>query len=92
MNIYVGNLSQQVNEEDLREAFGAFGKVKSVNIIKEKFSGISRGFGFVEMEVTTEAQTAMQELNGSQLKGNSINVNEARPKSDNRRSGGNNRW
>jgi RNA recognition motif-containing protein len=92
MNIYVGNLSQQANEEDLREAFGAFGNVKSVNIIKEKFSGVSRGFAFVEMEVTTEAQTAMQELNGSQLKGNSITVNEARPKSDNRRSRGNNPW
>lgn len=92
MNIYVGNLSQQANEEDLRQAFGAFGTVKSVNIIKEKLSGVSRGFGFVEMEVNAEAQAAMQELNGSNIKGNSINVNEARPKSDNRRSGGNNRW
>ena len=88
MNIYIGNLSQQANEEDLREAFGAFGNVKSVNIIKDKFTGVSRGFGFVEMENKTEAQAAMQELNGSEIKGNHIIVNEARPKSDNRRSGG----
>lgn len=88
MNLYVGNLSQQASEEDLREAFGAFGSVKSVNIIKDKFSGVSKGFGFVEMEAKTEAQEAMQELNGSELKGTHIIVNEARPKSDNRRGGG----
>jgi len=88
MNLYVGNLSQQANEEDLRQAFGAFGTVKSVNIIKDKFSGVSKGFGFVEMEAKAEAQEAMQELNGSELKGTHIIVNEARPKSDSRRSGG----
>lgn len=88
MNLYVGNLSQQVSDEDLREAFGAFGRVTSANIIKDKFSGVSKGFGFVEMEAKTEAQAAMQELNGSELKGTHIIVNEARPKSDNRRSGG----
>ena len=92
MNIYVGNLSQQANEEDLREAFGAFGKVTSVNIIKDKFSGVSRGFGFVEMEAKMEANAAMQELNGSELKGTRIIVNEARPKSDNRRNGGGRSW
>ncbi|MHC4690773.1 MAG: RNA recognition motif domain-containing protein [Planctomycetota bacterium] len=92
MNIYVGNLSQQVNEEDLREAFEAFGNVKSVNIIKDKFSGVSRGFGFLEIEAKSEAQAAIQELNGSELKGTHIIVNEARPKSDNRRSGGGGRW
>jgi RNA recognition motif-containing protein len=88
MNIYIGNLSQQVTEEDLREAFEAFGNVKSVNIIKDKFSGVSKGFGFVEIEAKSEAQAAIQELNGSDLKGTPIIVNEARPKSDNRRSGG----
>jgi RNA recognition motif-containing protein len=88
MNIYVGNLSQKVNEEDLREAFGAFGNVKTVNLITDKFSGANKGFGFVEMEAKAEAQAAMQELNGSELKGTRIVVNEARPKSDNRRSGG----
>lgn len=88
MKIYVGNLSKQATEEDLKEAFGAFGTVQSVNIIKDKFTGVSKGFGFVEMEAKTEAQAAMQELNGSELKGNHIIVNEARPKTDNRRSGG----
>jgi len=88
MNLYVGNLSQQASEEDLREAFKAFGNVTSVNIIKDKFSGVSKGFGFVEMEAKAEAQEAMQELNGSELKGTHIIVNEARPKSDNRRGGG----
>jgi RNA recognition motif-containing protein len=92
MNIYVGNLSQQATEEDLREAFGTFGNVKSVNIIKDKFSGVSKGFGFVEMEAKTEANAAMQELNGSELKGTRIIVNEARPKSDNRRGGGGRSW
>ncbi len=92
MNIYCGNLSQQANEEDLRKAFEAFGSVKSVNIIKDKFSGTSKGFGFVEIEVKTEAQAAIQELNGSELKGTRMIVNEARPKSDNRRSGGGRGW
>jgi RNA recognition motif-containing protein len=88
MNIYVGNLSQQANEEDLRKAFEAFGSVKSVNVIKDKFSGVSKGFAFVEIEAKSEAQAAIQELNGTDLKGTNIIVNEARPKSDSRRSGG----
>lgn len=92
MNIYIGNLSRQVTEEDLREAFGAFGTVKSVNIIKDKFTGVSKGFGFVEIEAKSEAQAAIQELNGRELKGTNIVVNEARPKSDSRRSGGGGRW
>ncbi len=92
MNIYIGNLSQQVNEDDLREAFEAFGNVQSVNIIKDKFSGVSKGFGFVEIEAKAEAQAAIQELNGRDLKGKNIIVNEARPKSDNRRKGGSKRW
>jgi RNA recognition motif-containing protein len=86
MNIYIGNLSQQAGEEDLREAFEKFGSVNSVNIIKDKFSGTSKGFGFVEIESNTEAQEAIQELNGSELKGTKIIVNEARPKSDNRKN------
>jgi len=92
MNIYIGNLSQQVNEDELREAFEAFGNVQSVNIIKDKFSGVSKGFGFVEIEAKAEAQAAIEELNGTDLKGKNIIVNEARPKSDNRRRGGGGRW
>jgi len=92
MNIYIGNLSPQANDEDLRKAFEAFGSVKSVNIIKDKYSGASKGFGFVEIESKSEAQAAIQELNGSELKGNKIIVNEARPKSDSRRNGGGRRW
>ncbi len=64
MNIYVGNLSREVTEEDLREAFEAFGKVTSVTVIKDKFSGESRGFGFVEMPAKAEAQSAMTGLEG----------------------------
>ncbi len=88
VNIYVGNLSRDVNEEDLQEAFGAFGQVASVNIIKDKFSGESRGFGFVEMPEKAEAQAAIADLNGKDLKGQTLNVNEARPRSEGRRDRG----
>ncbi len=88
MNIYVGNLSHDVTEEDLRQAFEAFGQVESVNIIKDKFSGEPRGFGFVEMPSRNEAQTAIKEADGIELKGRVIRVNEARPKTANRRGGG----
>jgi RNA recognition motif-containing protein len=88
MNIYVGNLSSDISEEDLRQAFEAFGQIASVNIIKDKFSSESRGFGFVEMPSKNEAQAAIDGLNGKDLKGQSLNVNEARPRSDNRRSAG----
>ncbi len=88
MNIYVGNLSRQVTEEDLREAFEAFGQVATVTIIKDKFSGESRGFGFVEMPTKDEAQSAITGLNGKELKGRTLNVNEARPRSEGRRGGG----
>lgn len=88
MNIYVGNLSRDVTEDDLKEAFEAFGQLASVNVIKDKFSGEHRGFGFVEMPSKNEAQSAIDGLNGKDLKGQSLNVNEARPRSDNRRSGG----
>jgi RNA recognition motif-containing protein len=76
MNIYVGGLSYDATEADLREAFEAFGAVSSVNIIKDQFSGQSRGFGFVEMPITG--------LNGKELRGRTLNVNEARPRTDTR--------
>lgn len=88
MNIYVGNLSRDVTDEDLRQAFEAFGEVSSINIIKDRFSGESRGFGFVEMPSKTEAEAAIEAMNEQDLKGRAINVNEAKPKADNRRSGG----
>jgi len=82
MNIYVGNLSRQTTEDDLRQAFEALGQVESANIIKDKFSGESRGFGFVEMPSKDEAQKAIEEMNGKDLMGRAVNVNEARPKTD----------
>ena len=88
MNIYIGNLSHEVTEEDLRQAFEAFGQVASVSIIKDKFSGESRGFGFVEMPAKAEAQSAITDLNGKELKGQTLNINEARPRSEGRRGGG----
>ena len=88
MNIYVGNLSREVTEEDLRQAFEAFGQVTSAKIITDKFSGESRGFGFVEMPTKAEAQSAIDGLNGKELKGQTLNVNEARPRSEGRRGGG----
>jgi len=88
MNIYVGNLSQEVTEDDLREAFEVFGQITSVKIITDRFTGESRGFGFIEMPERIEAKSAMDNLNGSQLKGKAIVVNEARSRTDKRRSGG----
>jgi RNA recognition motif-containing protein len=93
MNIYVGNLAREVTDEDLREAFEAFGQVNSATVIKDRFSGESRGFGFVEIPSKNEAQTAItemngkDEMNGKELKGRTINVNEARPRT-NRGGGG----
>jgi len=84
MNIYVGGLSYEATEADLREAFEAFGTVASVNIIKDQFSGQSRGFGFVEMPTASEAQAAISGLNGQELRGRTLNVNEARPRTDSR--------
>ena len=88
MNIYVGNLSYSVTEDDLRQAFEAFGQVASVSIIKDKFSNQSKGFGFVEMPSQEEAQAAISGMNGKELKGRAMNVNEARPRTDDRRGGG----
>ena len=86
MNIYVGNLSHETTDDDLRQAFEAFGQVESATVIKDRFSGESRGFGFVEMPSKTEAETAITEMNGKDLKGRAVSVNEARPKAP--RSGG----
>jgi len=88
MNIYVGNLSYTVTEEELQNAFQAFGQVASVSIIRDKFSNQSKGFGFVEMPVDEEARAAIEGMNGKDLKGRAVNVNEARPRTDDRRSGG----
>ena len=88
MNIYVGNLSYEVSEEELRKAFEAFGEIDSVNIIKDRISGQSKGFGFVEMPSKAEALSAINGLNGKELKGKTLNVNEARPRTESRRGGG----
>ncbi|KPL13999.1 RNA-binding protein [candidate division WOR_3 bacterium SM1_77] len=84
MNIYVGNLPHEATDGDVQKAFEAFGKVSSVNIIKDKFSGQSRGFGFVEMPNKDEAEAAIAGLNGTEMMGRALNVNEARPKTDRR--------
>ena len=84
MNIYVGNLSSDVKEEDLTTLFSEHGQVKEVKIIRDMFSQESRGFGFIEMPGNTEAQKAIDELNTHELKGKKLVVNEARP----RREGG----
>ena len=88
MNIYVGNLSFDATEDDLRSAFEAFGKVDTVNIIKDRDSGRPKGFAFVEMVSAEEARQAIEALNGKDLMGRSLNVNEARPKTERSRSGG----
>ncbi|UCD91589.1 MAG: RNA-binding protein [Methanobacteriota archaeon] len=80
MNIYAGNLSRDVKETELREAFEAFGEVTSCRIIMDRFTGTSRGFGFVEMSTDEEAKKAMTELNGTDMKGRTVTVNEARPR------------
>ena len=87
MNIYVGNLSYEVTEEDLKEAFEVFGEVNTVKVIKDKYTGRSKGFGFVEMPAKAEAQSAIEGLNGKDLKGRSLNVSEARSRPEGRRGG-----
>jgi cold-inducible RNA-binding protein len=84
MKIYVGNLSYEVTEEDLRLALEPFGQVESVTIIKDKHSDQSKGFGFVEMASKAEGQSAIDGLNGKELKGRTLNVNEARPRTEGR--------
>jgi RNA recognition motif-containing protein len=80
MNMYVGNLAYNVTEEDLTEAFSEFGNVESVNIIKDRFSGQSKGFGFVDMPDNSEADKAIKALNGKDFKGRDIKVNQANQK------------
>ncbi len=88
MNIYVGNLPREATEDDLRQAFEEFGQVDSVKIITDRFTGDSRGFGFVEMPNNPEAQSAISGLDGKDLKGRALRVNEARPRRDDRRGRG----
>ena len=80
MNIYVGNISSQLTEEELKEAFVAYGVTSSVRIIKDKYTGEPRGFGFIEMPEKAEAEAAIAGLNGKELKGKELTVNEARPR------------
>jgi RNA recognition motif-containing protein len=84
MKIYVGNMSYDVQEDDLRQAFGEFGQVDSVSIIMDKFSGRSKGFGFVEMSTKEAGEAAISGLNGKELKGRALTVNEAKPQTKTR--------
>ncbi len=88
MKIYAGKLSLKVNEDDLKQAFEAYGKVEEVKIIKDKYTGESRGFAFIEMPTKAEALAAISGLNGKELKGDTIAVNEARPRSEGQDRGG----
>ncbi len=88
MNMYVGNLSYDTTEEELRKEFEPFGKVDSVNVIKDKFTDKSRGFAFVEMSNDTEAKAALAALNGKDIKGRALAVSEARPRTEGRKGGG----
>ncbi len=88
MNIYVGNLPFSITDADLRETFSRFGDVSQVNLISDKFTGESKGFGFVEMSNNSQADAAIKGLNGTDLKGRNITVNQAKPKTDAPRGGG----
>ena len=88
MNIYVGNLSFEVTDDDLRQLFSAHGEVESASVVKDRFSGESRGFGFVEMPAKKDADAAIAGLNGTDVKGRSITVNEAKPKAPKSGGGG----
>ena len=84
MNIYVGNMSYEVSEEDLKEAFEVFGEVETVKVLKDKYTGKSKGFGFVEMSNDADAQSAIDSLNDKEIKGRALKVNKARPRTENR--------
>ena len=84
MNLYVGNLNWQTTEADLQAAFEAFGQVSSVTIIKDRYTGQSRGFGFVEMPDDGEGQAAIDGLNGKELDGRTLRIDLARPRNDSR--------
>ncbi len=93
MNIYVGNLPYSVTDADLRATFSRFGEVSQVNLISDRFTGESKGFGFVEMSNNAQADAAIKALNGTDLKGRNITVNQAKPKSDRpARTGGGRRY
>ncbi|MGV1100594.1 RNA recognition motif domain-containing protein [Thiovibrio sp. JS02] len=83
MNMYIGNLAYGVTEEELKEIFSAYGEVASVSLVKDRFSGQSKGFGFIEMPNNSEADTAIKALNKSMLKGRDIKVNQAEQKKKN---------
>jgi cold-inducible RNA-binding protein len=82
MNIYVGNLSRQATADELRAAFEAYGQVETTHVVKDRFTGESRGFGFVEMPNREEALASIENLNGKELMGHPVNVSEARPRND----------
>jgi RNA recognition motif-containing protein len=84
MNIYVGNLAYEVTEEDLKEAFKVFGEIETVKVLKDNYTGKSKGFGFVEMSNNADAQSAIDGLNDQELKGRALKVNTARPRTENR--------
>jgi RNA recognition motif-containing protein len=88
MNIYVGNMPYNVSEDDLKELFSEYGEISSVSIITDKFSGQSKGFGFVEMPNNSEADQAIKALNDSRYKGRPLKVNQAKPRSDRPRGRG----
>lgn len=88
MNIFIGSIPFKLEEKELKELFEEFGEVSSIKIISDKFTGRSKGFGFVEMENDEEAAQAIEELNGTEILGRAIVVNKAEEKKDNRRSGG----
>lgn len=88
MKIYVGNIPREVTDDDLKQAFEAYGQIESAAVIKDKFTGESRGFGFIEMPSASEASAAISGMNGKELKGRALKVNEARPREDNRGGGG----
>ena len=92
MNIYVGNLPRATTEAELRQAFEAFGRVSAASVIKDKFSGESRGFGFVEMPEKSEAMAAIAAMNGKDFGGRTLTVNEARPREERPRDGGGRKW
>ena len=92
MNIYVGNLAYSVTEDELRQAFSQFGDVTRANVITDKYSGQSKGFGFVEMSDKAAAEEAISALNGTDLNGRSIKVNEAKPREPRPAGGGGTRW
>ena len=96
MKIYVGDLSFDTTSDDFRELFEGFGEVESAEIVMDRYSGQSRGFGFVEMQNQNEAEQAIQELNGKEVMGRELKVNEARPREDRGqgrgRGRGDNRW